>query len=127
MAFSGTNGESKVELTNGDKFAMTVANESFAMKSLLGDIAVPRANLLSITLSQQRAATGAAEDGLIFHCTFDDEAALASPTVGPSVKLELGVIKETAGKNNGALYVCPGIAGAQIAFSEGTFGKEGCI
>ena len=38
LAFSGTNGESKVELTNGDKFAMTVANDSFAIKSLLGEL-----------------------------------------------------------------------------------------
>ena len=36
VAFANTNGESKVELNNGDKFAMTVADEAFAIKSLLG-------------------------------------------------------------------------------------------
>lgn len=127
VAFSGNNGESKVELTNGDKFAMTVANESFAMKSLLGDLAVPRTNFRTIAFSLQKATAGGAEDGLIFHCTFDDEAALASPKVGPSVNLELGQIAGGEGKEGGALFVKPGIAGAEIKFPAGTFGSEGCI
>ena len=46
--------------------------------------------------------------------------------IGPSVKLELGTIRGN-GKNGGALYVEPGVAGAQIAFPAGTFGNEGCI
>ncbi len=46
--------------------------------------------------------------------------------VGPSVKLELGTIRGN-GRNGGALYVEPGVAGAQIAFPSGTFGSEGCI
>lgn len=125
VSFSGTNGESKVLLSNGDSFAMTISNNDFAIKSLLGDLSIPRESFRSLALSRKVASRG--ESGLIFHCTFDDDAALACPMVGPSVKLELGVIKETAGKNNGALYVRPGIAGAQIAFPEGTFGKEGCI
>ena len=32
--FSGTNGESKVELSNGDHFAMTVLNDVFAVRSV---------------------------------------------------------------------------------------------
>jgi len=131
LTFSGTDGESKVELVNGDKFAMTVINESFAIKSLLGELAIPRANFRSITFSHRKQAPasvgGDAEGGLIFYCTFDDEASVMKPEVGPSVKLELGQIMPTKGKDGGAIFVKPGIAGAEINFPEGTFGAEGCI
>ena len=127
VTFVNTNGESKIELKNGDRFAMTVADEAFAIKSLLGELNIPRKNFRSITLSSRRISAGGCENGLIFYCTFDDEAALATPVAGPAVKLELGEIKTDAGKNGGALFVNPGVAGAQIAFPAGTFGNEGCI
>ena len=90
LTFAGTNGESKVELANGDKFTMTVANDTFAIKSLLGELAIPRANFRSLAFSVRKCAQNGVEDGLVFYCTFDDEASLTSPAVGPSVKLELG-------------------------------------
>ena len=127
VAFANTNGESKVELNNGDKFAMRIGNDNFAIKSLLGELNIPRTNFRSITLSSRRISAGGCENGLIFYCTFDDEAALANPMVGPAVKLELGQIKTDAGKNGGALFVKPGIAGAQIVFPSGSFTSEGCI
>lgn len=126
IAFSGKDGESKVELHNGDKFAMTIANENFKIKSLLGELAIPRANFRSIALSQRKVSTGG-DDGLVFYCTFDDEAAIASPVVGQPVKLELGQICQDKGKNGGALFVRPGIAGAEVQFPQGTLGSEGCI
>ena len=127
IAFISTNGESKVELNNGDKFAMTVADEAFAIKSLLGELNIPRANFRSITLSSRRISAGGCDDGLIFYCTFDDEAALANPTVGPAVKLELGQVKTSEGKNGGALFVNPGISGAMVVLPKGTLTPEGCI
>lgn len=127
VTFVNTNGESKIELKNGDKFAMTVADEAFAIKSLLGELNIPRTNFRSITLSSRRISAGGCDDGLIFYCTFDDEASLATPAVGPAVKLELGQIKTDIGKNGGSLFVKPGIAGAEIVFPAGTFGEEGCI
>ena len=127
VALINTNGESKVELNNGDKFTMKVENDSFAIKSLLGELNIPRTNFRSITLSTKRISAGGHEDGLVFYCTFDDEAAIATPAVGPAVKLELGQIKPDSGKNGGAFFVNPGIAGAEINFSAGTFGEEGCI
>ena len=127
VIFVNTNGESKIELNNGDKFAMTVANDAFAIKSLLGELNIPRTNFRSITLSSRRISAGGCDDGLIFYCTFDDEASLATPAVGPAVKLELGQIKTDIGKNGGSLFVKPGIAGAEIVFPAGTFGEEGCI
>ena len=127
LAFSGTNGESKVELINGDKFAMTVASESFAIKSLIGDLNIPRTNFRSIVLSKRKVSASGCEKGLLFHCTFDDEAAVSTPVVGPSMKLELGQIKAHEGKNGGALFVNPGISGAVVVLPKGTLTSEGCI
>lgn len=125
VVFANTNGEAKVELNNGDKFSMTVANESLAVKSLLGDLLIPRESFRSLKLSPCKV--GGREDGLIFHCTFDDEAALATPVAGPAVKLELGQIKTSEGKNGGALFVNPGISGAVVVLPKETLTPEGCI
>ena len=127
VAFANTNGESKIELTNGDKFAMRVINDNFAIKSLLGELNIPRTNFRSITLSSRRISAGGCDEGLIFYCTFDDEAALANPVVGPAVKLELGQVKTGEGKNGGALFVNPGISGAAVVLPKGTLTPEGCI
>ena len=127
LAFAGTNGETKVELVNGDKFTMTVANESFKINSLLGELAIPRINFRSLAFTVRKCAQNGVEDGLIFYCTFDDEAAISSPVAGQSVKLELGQLCPNKGKNGGALFVKPGIAGAEIQLPQGTLGAEGCI
>jgi len=127
FAFTGTNGESKVELENGDRFAMTVATESFAIKSLLGELSIPRNNFRALSLSARKVSANGIDDGLVFYCTFDDEAAIASPVVGQPVKLELGQLCPDKGKNGGALFVKPGIAGAEIQLPQGALGAEGCI
>ena len=126
LTFTGTNGEAKVSLVNGDAFAMTIANDAFAIKSIFGDLKIPRANFRALSISTRKVAANGHDDGLIFYCTFDDEASLASPAVGPSVKLELGQIKND-GKNGGALFVQPGVAGAEITLPEGFLTTEGCI
>ena len=127
LAFAGTNGETKVELANDDKFAMTVANESFAIKSLLGELSIPRNNFRALSLSTRKMATNGNDEGLVFYCTFDDEAAIAAPVVGQPVKLELGQLCPDKGKNGAALFVKPGIAGAEIQLPQGALGAEGCI
>lgn len=127
ISFPGTNNAAKIELENGDKFTMKVHNKTFPFASILGELNVQRKNIRSITLSTKRISAGGCDDGLIFYCTFDDEASVAAPAVGPSVKMELGKIIADKGKTGGALFVNPGIAGAQIAFPSGSFGTEGCI
>lgn len=127
VAFANTNGESKVELNNGDKFALRIGNDNFAIKSLLGELNIPRTNFRSITLSSRKISAGGCEDGLVFYCTFDDEAALANPVVGPAIKLELGQVKTSEGKNGGALFVKPGISGAVVVLPKETLTPEGCI
>ena len=126
LAFSGTNGESKVELVNGDKFAMTVANDSFLVNSLLGELKIPRTSFRSLSLSTCKAtASGGSTDGLVFYCTFDDEAAITSPSVGPG-----GTIcsrEFTEGKIGRALHVPVGGSAGFFTLPPETFGKEGCI
>ena len=125
LAFTGTNGESKVELKNGDKFAMTVANESFKIKSMLGELAIPRANFRALSLSARKTATGGSDEGLVFYCTFDDEAAITSPAIGP-----VGTIcsrEFVDGKANRALRVPRGSSAGFFTLPQETFGKEGCI
>ena len=79
--FTGTNGEAKVELSNGDRFAMRIANDKFAIRSMLGNLKISRTNFRTLSLSARSAAKskGCANNGLIFHCTFDDAASITSP------------------------------------------------
>ena len=124
LTFAGTNGESKVELANGDKFAMNVANDSFAIKSLLGELAIPRTNFRSIALTQ-RKVTASGDDGLVFHCTFDNEAAINTPAIGP--KGTVCSREFTDGRINNALRVPVGSSAGIFTLPPETFGKEGCI
>ena len=125
LTFAGTNGDSKVELVNGDKFAITIANESFAIKSLLGELSIPRNNFRSIALSKRKVSTTGSDEGLVFYCTFDNEAAINTPAVGPN-----GTVcsrEFTEGKINNALLVPAGSSAGIFTFPPATFGKEGCI
>ena len=125
LAFNGTNGESKVELTNGDKFAMTVANESFAIKSLLGELSIPRNNFRSLAFSTRKVSADGYDDGLVFYCTFNDEAAINTPAVGP--KGTVCSREFTEGKIDNALRVPVGSSAGIFNLPPETFGKEGCI
>ena len=125
LTFAGTNGESKVELANGDKFAMTVANESFAIKSLLGDLNIPRNNFRALSLYARKVSAIGNDEGLIFHCTFDSETAIITPAVGP--KGTICSREFTEGKINNALRVPVGCSAGIFTLPPETFGKEGCI
>ena len=128
ISFNGKEGEAKVELTNGNKLTASIENPSFKVSSMLGELDIPKAIIRSMTLTTREGVAPGAGDGLVFHCTFDDEAAVTSPAVGPAGKLELGTIAQGRGKEgNGALLVQPGVAGAHFEFPAGTFGKEGTI
>ena len=125
LAFAGTNGESKVELINGDKFAMTVANESFAIKSLLGELNIPRNNFSALALSTHKASTNNYDDGLVFYCTFDDESAIRSPAVGPSGIFQKGEFHD--GKHGRALYLPAHTSCAKFMLPEEMIGTAGTI
>lgn len=123
IGFVGTNGEAKVELVNGDKLTVNVSNQSFALASMLGDLSVPRANIRSMKFSSSPSASSG--EGLVFHCTFDDESSISSPLVGPG-----GTVCSrdfTDGKVGRALRVPVGGSAGFFTLPPETFGKEGCI
>ena len=128
--FTGTNGESKVELVNGDRFAMTVANDSFAVCSMLGDIKIPRASVRSISLAARspvlKGGGEASSDGLVFHCTFDDRESTLSPIIGKADVRILNVTFEE-GKFGNAMRVQRGLPAVEIKLPPNTFGRKGCI
>ena len=124
--FTSTNGEAKVELSNGDRFAMTVSNDAFAVRSILGDLKIPRASLRAMSLSARAAAAkGGATGGLIFHCTFDDEKSITSPAVGPAGTFMTGTFED--GKIGKALLTKPYTNHAAFEFPQGFLRDSGCI
>lgn len=126
VKFVGTNGEAKVELSNGDRFGMSIVNPSFTIKSLLGELKIPCGNIRSISLSKRPAAAkGGDSDGLIFHCTFDDEASITSPAIGPAGTFMTGRFEE--GKVGRALLAMPFTKHAAFEFPVGFIKDSGCI
>ena len=125
VTFVNTNGESKIELKNGDRFAMTVANDAFAIKSLLGELNIPRTNFRSITLSSRRISAGGCNDGLIFYCTFDDENSIIAPAVGPKGTFFHGDFRQ--GKVGKALQTTVYSNNASFELPADFFNTEGCI
>lgn len=124
LTFTGTNGEAKVSLINGDAFAINISNTGFKIKSLLGDLEIPRANFRALSFSVCRGGN-AAEGGLVFYCTFDDEAAITSPAVGPSGVFQGGSF--TSGKNGKALFVPAFTSCAKFEIPSGVIGTAGTI
>jgi len=129
LTFSGTNGASKVTLANGDTFTMTVANKNLKIKSLLGELAIPCASLRSVALSHRSKAPasveGGAEGGLVFYCTFDDEASVTKPAVGPKGLFLQGQF--TDGKVGKALTTTVYSQNAMFELPSEFFGTSGCI
>ena len=124
--FTSTNGEAKVELSNGDRFAMTVSNRAFAVRSILGDLKIPRASLRAMSLSARAAAAkGGATGGLIFHCTFDDAASITSPAAGPAGTFITGTFED--GKVGKALLAMPYKSHASFNIPAGFLKDSGCI
>ena len=125
VVFANTNGESKVELKTGDKFAMKVVNDSFAIKSLLGELNIPRTNFRSITLSPRRISAGGCEDGLVFHCTFDDRDSITTPAIGPKGTFLRGDFMQ--GKIGQALQTTVYSQNATFELPANFFNTSGCI
>ena len=124
IAFVGTNGESKVELLNGDKFAMTIDNKNFKINSILGELSIPRANFRSIAFTQRKVSADN-NDGLIFHCTFDDPAAITSPAIGPKGVYFRGSFFD--GKSDKALQTTVYAQNAIFELPPNFFSTSGCI
>lgn len=54
LVFSGTNGDSRVTLTNGDSISLKVATPTFELDSSLGKLTLTRGNLSKLTISAHR-------------------------------------------------------------------------
>ena len=124
--FTSTNGEAKVELSNGDRFTMKIANDSFAVRSMLGNLKIPSANFRTLSRSVRTAtAKGGATGGLIFHCTFDNAASITSPAVGPAGTFMTGTFED--GKIGKALLAMPYKTHASFNIPAGFLNDAGCI
>ena len=124
--FVGTNGSAKVELSNGDRFSMSIVNPSFTIKSLLGELKIPCGSICSISFSRRLVgAQGGVSDGLVFHCTFDDEASITSPAVGPAGTFMTGRFED--GRFGKALLAMPFTKHAAFEFPVGFIKDSGCI
>ena len=125
ITFSGTNNAAKVELENGDRFTMRVRDKRFTLRSVLGRLDIPRRTVRSLTLAKRCAAANCDEAGLVFYCTFDDEASVKTPVIGP-----VGTVcsrEFVEGKVNKAVRVPTGSSAGFFTLPPETFGKEGCI
>ena len=127
ICFTSTNGESKVELANGDRFAMAITNDSFAIRSMLGDLKIPCAHFRTISLFSRSALAGkgGSSDGLVYHCTFDSREAVTKPKVGPRGIFMAGEFSE--GVDGLALHVPPYTSAARFELPPGTIGCRGTI
>lgn len=121
----------KVELVNGDQFAMNVSNVEISVRSLLGELKVPRGSIRQLKISGV-SVTGE-KGSLVFYCTFDGEQSVASPEVGPAGVLygESETLRGRArfrpGRKGNALYVTPRRPIAKFDLPAGTIGKTGCV
>lgn len=122
IVFTKDNGEAKIELKNGDKFAMTITDEKFGLTSMLGELAIPRTNFKNISFS---SSSFSKEEGLVFYSSLDSEAAISAPAVGKGGKIESGTFVD--GKFGQALAIAPRTNGATFPIPAGTLGPAGCI
>ena len=56
MAFSGTNGDAKVTLVNGDRISLKVATSAFDLESSLGKLSILRNNMSQLAIAAHRVA-----------------------------------------------------------------------
>lgn len=112
----------KVRLVNEDSLTVKIKDESFQVASLLGDLQIPFRKMSKVIFTGGKSAS---EDGLLYYSTFDSEASVLSPIVGP--KGVLGNATFVPGKvGNAARIPRCGNAGF-VTLPKGFFGKEGCV
>lgn len=125
LAFQGTNASAKVTLVNGDQLAMTVETKSFKLNSSLGELAIPRESIRSLSIAKRSTKVGAAEAGLVYACSFDSKECVLSPLNGEAGRL-LNASFLPDGKNGGALSVSRGLPAVELPIT-GKLANAGCI
>ena len=66
-----------------------------------------------------------APDGLVFHCTFDDQNAITNPAVGPAGKINNAKFEQ--GKINNALFVSRALSACEFPIPVGMLTDKGCF
>ncbi len=111
-----------VTLENGDTLHFTPSAKTLAIASVLGELSISITNICGITFAKGAAGC---TDGLIYYCTFDSQASIEQPAVGPAGKFLSGRFVE--GKVGNALAVPPFTCASQTPIPAGFFGPKGCI
>ncbi len=124
VALTGKDGASKVVLTNGDTFAMTLADPAVEVASSLGKLSIPLSNVRSLALAKRKASADG-DAGLVFHCTFDSVEAILHPAIGPDGCA--GDLEIVPGKVSGAAAVTRYGRCGRFNLPAGVLAAEGCI
>lgn len=126
VTLRGTNGVAALELANSDKLTMTLATEAFRLKSIIGVFDVPRANVKALTLTTRPdGAKCCGGDGLVYWCTFESEADVENPAVGPQGKYICGDF--VPGKVGNAISFPAYRTGVLVNIPQGVIRERGCI
>ena len=123
LAITGANGESKVELSNGDIFSISIRTPHLDVKSTLGNLTISLKNIRKINFSGKSLVIG--EPGLTFYCSFDNEFAVKHPAgcaIGKYSTLDL-----VPGKIGKALRIPAGSTGTTFEIPGSAIGDEGRI
>ena len=115
IAFKESDADGKVSLTNGDSFAFKALTKVFAVKTVIGELAIPTEAIKNIIF---QGVAPASSDGLLCHITFE----------GPeSIKGKVNNAEFVKGKVGRALRVQRGLSACEIQLPSGTLGPKGCI
>lgn len=117
IAVTGKSGESKIELSNGDTFALTLANPNIDIDSSLGKLNIPLSNIRSLSLDKRMISCGG-DAGLVLHCTFDSKE---------SIPGRINNAEFTEGKVGNGMLVKRGLSACEIALPKRAIGHKGCI
>ena len=124
VSLSDANGSATVVLTNKDQFAIKISEQSYRLLSAIGPLEIPLSKIKNIKiLSTGREQSNS--DGLIFHCTFNDESSILQPSVGPGGNVSQALF--SPGKSAAALYAIPRKHQADFDLPPNFLKKAGCI
>lgn len=123
IAFPPDGRNALIEFTNGDRLTVDVSNETFAIKSVIGELSIPRKTVRTLQFSSANAKES--DERLTFYCTFDSSDAIEHPCVGPAGKV--GHCTFTKGKFDSAARVPVGGSAGCFTLPAGTIKPEGCI
>ena len=126
VAFTGQGNNAKIVMSNGDLLHFNVDDNAFQMATAVGPLEIPVQKICQLALSKVvRPVPEGDREGLVFHCTFDDEAAIAEPATGPAGAYLSGSFTE--GKFGNALQTTVYAHNATFDLPPNFLNTSGCI